>query len=177
MAKTEGEHIVESFPPVAEKDARILILGSMPSLASLRAEQYYAHPQNLFWKILGEALGFDPRAEYSERIASLQAHQIAVWDVLARCHRPGSLDADIDAASAIPNDLPGFLAIHPHIQRICFNGAAAAQLFQRHIQPQLSHPGIEYLRLPSTSPANASIPVAEKKNTWATALKIPESDH
>jgi len=170
MAADSGEHVVESFPPVAGQDARILILGSMPGLASLRAGQYYAHPQNLFWKILGEILGFAPQIPYPERIIRLQAQRVAVWDVLARCHRPGSLDADIDAASAVPNDIPGFLAMHPNVRRICFNGAAAAQLFERHIRPQLLQTDIECLRLPSTSPANASIPLAEKKRTWAKAL-------
>lgn len=170
VAKTADGQVVESFPPIAGQDAHILILGSMPGIASLRAGQYYAHPQNLFWKILGEAFGFDPQVPYPERIIRLRAQHIAVWDVLARCHRPGSLDADIDAASAVPNDIPGFLVTHPNVRRICFNGAAAAQLFERHVRPSLTQTDIEYLRLPSTSPANASIPLAEKKHAWAKAL-------
>jgi len=166
--------IVESFPPLAQADARLLILGSMPGVASLQAQQYYAHRQNLFWRILGELLGFDPGVAYAERVALLTAQGVAVWDVLARCHRPGSLDADIDPHTAIANDLPAFLAYHPHIRCVCFNGSAADALFQRHIRPRLvvAEPErpITYLRLPSSSPANASIPLAQKKAAWATAL-------
>lgn len=162
--------IVESFAPIACPDARILILGSMPSIASLQAGQYYAHPQNLFWTIMGEVLGFDARAPYVERITQLQQAGIALWDVLASCHRPGSLDANIHTATAQANDLPGFLVLHPNIQRICFNGAAAETLFRRHVLPQLSTPGIDMLRLPSTSPANASIPAAQKRASWSKAL-------
>lgn len=164
--------LAESFPPIASPQARILILGSMPGQASLKAFQYYAHPQNLFWKVLGEAFGFDPRADYAIRVAALNAHHIAVWDVLASCHRPGSLDADIDTRSAIPNDLPGFLQQHPHIRRICLNGGAAATLFQRYFKHTLPAT-LECLRLPSTSPANASIPLAQKKQAWQTALRLP----
>lgn len=163
--------LVESFPPIASPDARLLILGSMPGVASLRAGQYYAHPHNLFWKILGQILGFDPVAPYAQRIACLQQSGIALWDVLASCRRPGSLDADIHFASVIANDLPGFLAAHPGIGRICFNGATAETLFRRHVLPQLAMPGPETLRLPSTSPANASIPPGRKLEAWSQALR------
>lgn len=161
---------VESFPPIALPDARLLILGSMPGVASLHAGQYYAHPQNRFWKILGEILGFDPASPYPQRVASLQEAGIALWDVLASCHRPGSLDADIHAASAVANDLPGFLTSHPGIKRICFNGATAESLFRRHVSPRLGDRKIETLRLPSSSPANASIPPQQKLAAWSDAL-------
>lgn len=162
--------IVESFPPIARTDAHLLILGSMPGVASLRAGQYYAHPQNLFWKMIGQILGFDPKAPYAERVVCLQDAGIALWDVLASCRRPGSLDADIHAASVVANDLPGFLATYPGIARICFNGATAETMFRRHVLPQLARPDIETLRLPSTSPANASIPLQQKMEAWHAAL-------
>lgn len=163
---------VESFPPIAQPDARLLILGSMPGIASLQAGQYYAHPQNRFWKFLGSILGFDPALPYEQRVAYLQEAGIALWDVLASCHRPGSLDADIHAPSVVANDLAGFLARHPSIQRICFNGAAAEKLFRRHVLPELDLGRIEIRLLPSTSPANASIPLLQKQAAWSEALQI-----
>lgn len=162
--------LVESFAPLARPDARLLILGSMPGVASLQAQQYYAHPHNLFWRILATACQFDPQLPYAARVQALQASGIAVWDVLAACHRPGSLDARIDGASAVANDFPAFLAAHPDIHRVCFNGAAAATLFQRHVLPQVANYPLEYLRLPSTSPANAGIPAARKYAAWLAAL-------
>lgn len=162
---------IESFAPLARPDAYLLILGSMPGVASLRAEQYYAHPQNLFWKFMGEILGFDPALPYAQRIDYLQQAGIAVWDVLASCQRPGSLDADIHAASAQANDFASFLAAHPGIKRICFNGTTAEAMFRRHALPQLAHYAIETLRLPSTSPANASIPRSQKLEAWRQGLR------
>lgn len=164
---------VQSFPPLARTDARILILGSMPGVASLRAGQYYAHPQNQFWKILGQRLGFDPAAPYETRTKALLDARIALWDVLASCQRPGSLDARIHVASAIANDLAGFLAKHPAIERICFNGSTAENLFRRLVQPRLTSPGIPTLRLPSTSPAHAAMTPARKLAIWAAVLEQP----
>ncbi|MDB5802219.1 MAG: hypothetical protein JWL63_3158 [Rhodocyclales bacterium] len=164
---------VNSFPPLENPAARVLILGSMPGVASLKAQQYYAHPQNLFWKILGATLGFDPASAYSERIAHLAASGIAVWDVLESCAREGSLDGNIDRASAVPNDFAAFFAGHPLIERVCFNGAAAASIFMQQVRPRLpGHLNLQYQRLPSTSPANAAIPLAEKMRTWSTALRF-----
>ncbi len=165
---------VESFPPLALPDARLLILGSMPGVASLEAGQYYAHRQNLFWRFLGAALDFKSDAPYPERCAALLAARIALWDVLASCHRPGSLDADIAPDSIAHNDLAGFFAAHPSIRRICFNGSLAEKQFLRHVRPTLAEPErLELVRLPSTSPANASIPLAEKQHAWAEAIGAP----
>jgi double-stranded uracil-DNA glycosylase len=162
---------VHSFPPLSTPHARVLILGSMPGLASLRAQQYYAHPQNLFWRILGGLLDFDPKAPYPERTVRLLDAGLAVWDVLKSCEREGSLDSDIDPASVVPNDFERFLAQHPGIERVCFNGGAAYTLFQRHVLKRLPLPAdLSYLRLPSTSPANASIPLATKQLAWREGL-------
>lgn len=166
---------VQSFPPLARADARILILGSMPGVASLHAGQYYAHPQNQFWKILGQLLGFDPAAPYETRTEALLDARIALWDVLASCQRPGSLDARIHVASAIANDLAGFLAKHPDIERICFNGSTAEDLFRRLVRVQLPHLDVSTLRLPSTSPAHAAMTPARKLAIWAAALE--QQDH
>ena len=163
---------VSSFPPLENPAARVLILGSMPGVASLKAQQYYAHPRNLFWKIMGSTFGFDPASPYAERTQYLAKAGIAVWDVLKSCVREGSLDADIDLASAQPNDFATFFASHTRIERVCFNGGAAASLFTRQVHPHLPrHLALQYLRLPSTSPANASIPFADKSRQWAAALQ------
>lgn len=162
---------VESFPPIASAAARVLILGSMPGKASLRAQQYYAHPQNAFWRIAGTIVGFDPAASYEIRAELLRAAGIALWDVLKSCTRESSLDSAIVPATAVPNDLPAFLGDHPQIRRICFNGAKAEALFARHVRPRLAPaPEIRYLRLPSTSPANASVPWPRKLQAWREAL-------
>ncbi len=158
---------VHSFPPIASGTARVLILGTMPGKVSLHERQYYAHPQNAFWRIVGGILGFDPAIPYEARVAAVQSAGIAVWDVLKSCIRPSSMDSAIDAASAVPNDFATFLVEHPQIRRICFNGATAQALFMKRVQPVLaSDHDIEYLRLPSTSPANASVPLSEKIRSW-----------
>lgn len=162
---------VRSFPPVADRSSRLLILGSMPGVASLRAGEYYAHPRNAFWRIMGDLLGVDPGAPYRERLAALLAEGIALWDVLASCARAGSLDADIDEASIVANPLARFLRAHPRIRTVCFNGAKAEAAFRRHVLPELaSERGqLAFHRLPSTSPANASIAYPRKLAAWRAA--------
>ena len=149
----------------------MLILGTMPGRVSLRERQYYAHPQNAFWRIVGGILGFDPALPYAARVALVQSAGIAVWDVLKSCIRPSSLDSAIDAASAVPNDFATFLAEHPQIRRICFNGATAEALFMKRVRPYLAaRPDVQHMRLPSTSPANASVPLSEKIRAWQAIL-------
>jgi TDG/mug DNA glycosylase family protein len=162
---------VYSFPPITSESARVLILGTMPGKVSLRERQYYAHPQNAFWRIVGGILGFDPAMPYEARVDAVQAAGIAVWDVLKSCIRPSSLDSAIDAASAVSNDFATFFAEHPHIQRICFNGATAEALFTKRVRPRLApQPDIQHIRLPSTSPANASVALSEKIRAWQAIL-------
>jgi hypoxanthine-DNA glycosylase len=160
---------VESFPYIATPACHTLILGSMPGVASLARQQYYAHPRNAFWPIMVELLAMDPRADYATRTAALAEAGFALWDVLKACIRPGSLDTSIDASSIVPNDIAAFVATHPELRRIACNGGKAAQLFQRHLLPLLDSTArpIEIIALPSTSPAHAGMPYAEKLRRWS----------
>ncbi|HYR05784.1 MAG TPA: DNA-deoxyinosine glycosylase [Gallionella sp.] len=162
---------IQSFAPVEKVDARILILGSMPGEASLRAGQYYAHPQNLFWRIMGELLGTDPASPYEQRIQALKSARIALWDVLHSCRRKGSLDSDIDGGSLVPNDFAGFFHSHPQITLVFFNGAKAEEYYRKHVLPGIEIEPLEYLRLPSTSPANASISYERKLEAWRSVTR------
>lgn len=162
---------ITSFPPVVAEGARFLILGSMPGVESLRREQYYAHPRNLFWPIMRELFGFDVTLPYIERLAHLQSVGVAIWDVLQHCERQGSLDIHIKAE--YPNDFATFLTQYPAVRAIGFNGQKAAQSFQRLVFPNL--PGsltqrLTLLPLPSTSPANAGQSRQAKIAQWKMLL-------
>ncbi len=164
---------VQSFAPIENAKARVLILGSMPGKASLAAGQYYAHAQNLFWRILGEVTGAAPESPYSVRARALTSRGIALWDVLASCVREGSLDAAIDDTTISANDFVSFYRAHPRIAQVFFNGAKAEACYRRHVLPVLAQ-GFgpqQYSRLPSTSPANASISRAYKHRVWQQALR------
>lgn len=165
---------VRCFPPVADPDtARILILGSMPGVASLAAQRYYAHPRNQFWPIMGALCGAGPDLPYAERLRALTGAGIALWDVLESCERAGSLDAAIDVRSAQANDFAAFLDAHPGIVRIAFNGGTAEKHFRRDVMPHLPPPAraLDLLRLPSTSPAHAGMGAQEKLARWRAALQ------
>ena len=149
----------------------MLILGSMPGEASLAAGEYYAHPRNHFWPIVGAVLGFDPAAPYASRLRALQRARVALWDVLHSCERPGSLDSSIDRASAVPNDFASLFARCRRIRRVCFNGALAEDTFRRRVLPSLGDLRLECVRLPSTSPAHASLSLARKRAAWRRALE------
>lgn len=162
--------LLTSFPPLARADARVLVLGSMPGVASLAAACYYAHPRNSFWRILADVIGCAADAAYAQRIEALQMARIALWDVLAECTRSGSMDSAIAPASARANDLAALYARCPQLQRVCFNGSAAAQWYRRLRLPQPA--GIDFLRLPSTSPAHAGMDYASKQALWHHALRL-----
>ncbi len=158
----------QGFPPIASRDARVLVLGSLPGQESLRRRQYYAQPRNAFWPIMGALCGAGPDLPYRDRARRLAASGIALWDVCRTAYRAGSLDASIVAASVVVNDLGAFLARHPRIRLVCFNGRTAAALYRRHVLPAL-HPRLRTLatlELPSTSPAHAALPLPAKLERW-----------
>jgi len=152
---------------VAGNQAAILILGSMPGKASLSAQQYYAHPHNLFWRFMAEITGVMPTAAYETRLEGLIKNQIALWDVLKECRRDSSLDSDIIEASIVANDFAALFARYPTINTIYFNGNKAEQAFKRYALPCLTNTeNLTFCKLPSTSPANASISLDKKLAEW-----------
>lgn len=159
---------IRSFPPSAGPGARVLILGSMPGEESQRKQQYYAHPRNAFWRIMGELFGFSPNLPYPERLECLKRGGVALWDTLASCERKGSLDSDI--REPVPNDIAGLLAEYPSITHIFCNGTAAFQFLKRCHAP-LFHGKRIILRLPSTSPAAARFTYGEKLEMWQIVRK------
>lgn len=163
---------VTSFAALSRPGAKVLILGSMPGVASLTAQQYYAHPHNSFWPIMARIAGFDAAAPYEVRVAALACAGIAVWDVLQSCVRPGSLDSAIQAGTRVANDFAWFFAQHPGIRLVGFNGAEAQQSFVRYVQPNLRMAGVRFVRLPSTSPAHA-MAFERKLAAWREALQNP----
>jgi hypoxanthine-DNA glycosylase len=161
---------VTGFSALSLPTARVLVLGSMPGAASLRAQQYYAHPRNSFWPIMARIAGFDAASPYGERVHALTRAGFAVWDVLRSCVRSGSLDSAIQAGTRVPNDFASFFAEHPGIRLVCFNGAEAQQSFARHVLPTLGVEGVRFVRLPSTSPAHA-MALERKLAAWREALE------
>lgn len=160
------------FPPIADADARVLVLGSLPGRMSLEKQQYYAQPYNAFWKIMGQLFGAAPELPYERRLEELRKHGVAVWDVLAAGERSGSLDSAIVAASMVSNDFDAFFRAHREIRLICFNGNKAAELYRRRVLPNLTPAivAIDTELLPSTSPAHASRTFAQKLARWSAVL-------
>jgi double-stranded uracil-DNA glycosylase len=161
-----------SLAPVVDARTRVLILGSMPGEVSLQMQQYYAHPRNAFWDIMSRLLGFDRNADYRDRLLSLLAAGIGLWDVLHICDRPGSLDSAIVRETMEVNDFGSLFAAQPNISQVCFNGAKAEQVFRRLVAPALGS-SISCARLPSTSPANAAMPYGSKLEAWRAVLDVP----
>lgn len=155
---------IRSFDPVHDRRARVLILGSMPGEESLRQQQYYAHPRNCFWDIMGALFDAGRDCPYGERLRRLKRARVALWDVVGECRRPGSLDSDIDPATIRANDIGRLLRNAPEIHTIFFNGGTARRLFARLVEP--GREGIRLVQLPSTSPANARWSPAAKRRAW-----------
>ncbi|MFW2403554.1 MAG: DNA-deoxyinosine glycosylase [Gammaproteobacteria bacterium] len=168
---------VHSFGAVIGREPRVLILGSMPGIASLEQNQYYAHPRNAFWRIMGDLFGIDPGLPYAQRLRALSECEIALWDVLESCFRPGSLDSSIDNDTVRANDFATLFAGHPTIRYVFFNGGKAADVFRRRVVPGLDDGAraVVLHTLPSTSPAHAARSYEEKLTAWATVKEALES--
>ena len=150
---------VRSFKPIADSNAKILILGSVPSVKSLEEAQFYAHPQNQFWKFMFQMFGEEYTLDYEMKKSLIIRHNIALWDILQECERKGSMDADIKEAK--PNDILGLLGECGNICHIFCNGQTTYKYFKRFIKTD-----IPSTCLPSTSPANAKMRYDEKFNVW-----------
>jgi hypoxanthine-DNA glycosylase len=159
-----AQPLLQGLAPVAGPGTRLLVLGSFPGVASLKAQQYYGHPRNQFWPILAALWQVDlPALPYADRLVVMQAHGLGLWDVYAACRREGSLDSAIEAA--VPNDLAGLAARLPQLQAIAHNGGESARA--RRVTEAL---GLPVYRLPSTSPANASWSFERKLAAWREVI-------
>jgi len=156
------------FPAQVSPQCRVLVLGSMPGVASLQAAQYYAHPRNRFWPLMQLLCEVDATLAYPARIAALNAAGVGLWDVIGRCERRGSLDASIVRGSDVPNALPALIARLPGLRAIACNGGTAYQLFMARIAPALPATGGAPVvwSLPSTSPANAAWSLPRLQAAW-----------
>jgi hypoxanthine-DNA glycosylase len=156
--------LLTGLPPVIDAQARVLILGSFPSEASLAARHYYAHRQNQFWRVLAALLGQPlPEMDYAAKMAAVKSAGLAIWDVYRSCTRAGSLDGAI--RDAVPNDFERLKKLAPQLRRVCFNGKTAARFLRR-----MEALGYEARILPSTSPANATLGFAAKLEAWREGL-------
>ena len=160
--------LTTGFSPLVSPNATVLVLGTLPSRKSLEFGQYYGHPQNAFWKIMGELFGAHRELPYEERTRHLLARGVAVWDVLAASVRPGSMDADIDIGTAKPNDFDRLFNAYPDIGLVCFNGRTAERLYMTHVAPAIENRSnrLRFHALPSTSPAYAAMSFEEKLDAW-----------
>ena len=157
-----GRH--RGLPPVIAPDARVLILGSFPSEASLAAQQYYAHPRNHFWPILGAVLG-EPLQDlpYADRLSRVKAHRVAIWDTIVSCERAGSLDAAI--RNAEQGEIHRVRRVARELKAVCFNGNTAGRA-----RAAWAHAGYATLVLPSTSPAY-TLPINDKLAAWRQVVR------
>ncbi|GHE47878.1 DNA-deoxyinosine glycosylase [Sphingobacterium griseoflavum] len=155
----------KSFPAVIPSNCRLLILGSLPGDRSLAEHQYYAHPQNRFWRTISTLLGNELPASYAAKLSLLARKGIALWDVCQMAWRPGSMDTDI--LHETPNPITALLGEHPSIKTVCFNGQKAEKLYDKYFERL---PTIAYHRLPSTSPANAAFNQQQLLKYWAIIL-------
>ena len=152
--------VLRGLPPVVGASTRLIVLGSFPGVASLRAAQYYAHPRNQFWPILSTLWGIDLLAlPYAGRLERMLAHGLGLWDVYASCRREGSLDSAI--VDARFNDLAGLKRQAPHLQAVAHNGGESARAMR-----DTRALGLAVHKLPSTSPANAGWSLERKLAAW-----------
>jgi hypoxanthine-DNA glycosylase len=157
--------ILDGLAPVVDARTRLVVLGSFPGVASLQAQQYYGHPRNQFWPLLGALWGLDlARASYAQRLAAARAHGLGIWDVYASCRREGSLDSAIEQAEL--NDLASLASRAPALRAIAHNGGESARAMR--VTAAL---GLPVHRLPSTSPANAGWSFERKLAAWRAVFE------
>ena len=167
--ENQQKQICKSFLPNIDKISEILILGSIPGIKSLEEQQYYAHPQNRFWKLMGMFCNADNLSDlnYQDKLQILLKNKIALWDVIQSCSRNGSLDSNIQ--NEIPNDIPKLLKQFPNIKVICLNGNKSYSAFKKHFPELLEQ--YEFYKLPSTSPANARYKLKDLHKEWNIAFR------
>ncbi len=154
----------KSFAPSIDNNSKVLILGSMPGVKSLEEQQYYAHPQNRFWKVMGHILG-EPNLDefdYDSKLKTLLKNNIALWDTIKSCRREGSLDSDIQ--NETPNDIRKLLKNYPNIKKICLNGNKSYSAFKKYFPDLLKKYSCQ--KMPSTSPANARYSLEKLVEKW-----------
>lgn len=163
------EEVLTGLPPVVASDCRVLILGSMPGAASLQAARYYAHPRNRFWPLMAALADVPAEATYGERLVALQRAGIGLWDVIGECRRAGSLDSAIVRGSERANALVPLIVSLGQLRVIAFNGATAASLFRRHVEPHLPElrQPVQRIALPSSSPAHAAMGLEALREAWS----------
>lgn len=174
MSAPSTQSTLTAFPAVSHRDARILVLGSMPGAASLDAQEYYAHPQNAFWFIMASLFADGNVAStYTDKLKLLKNARVALWDVLLECKRDGSLDSKIDRSSVVCNDFKQFFQQHQLLDVVAFNGKTAEQLFRRHVLPTLPvNQRYRIVSLPSSSPAMATLSRPQKASVWREQLEL-----
>ncbi len=160
----EYEHVVHGFDPVFDKNSRILVLGSLPSVKSREQQFYYGHPQNRFWKVIAEITESTVPETIEQKKALLLNNGIAIWDVIAECDIAGSSDSSI--RNVIPTDIAAILK-GSDITAVFTNGGTATRIYRKY---QLPLTGIEPMQLPSTSPANAAWSLERLISAWSSAL-------
>ncbi len=164
----EMADLIVAFPPILPDNPHTLILGTMPGRKSLETNQYYAHPQNQFWKFMGDIYGAGLFLPYEDRIRILKEQNIAVWDVIRSCVRQGSMDTDIK--NEVVNDFEEFYRQHSSINLVVFDSLTAEKIYKKQVLPTLTK-SLKYVRVPSPSPAHASLPYAAKLALWLNALQ------
>lgn len=167
--KTENTNArIFSFPPAVGTLPEFLILGSMPGEESLRKQQYYAHPKNLFWKIMGALWGFNhEETPYAERLEILGKNKIALWDVSYSCVRTGSMDSDIRDMEL--NDFDKLFSSHSSLKKVLCNGKTSFRIFSKYASANKAS-NLRIIPLPSTSPAFASMRFEQKLTLWRDAF-------
>ena len=168
--KNSNKQLCKSFLPSIDEKSEILILGSMPGVKSLEEQQYYAHPQNRFWKLMGKICNANnlPELSYQKKLQILLKNKIALWDVIQSCNRQGSLDSNIK--NEIPNDISGLLAQFPNIEVICLNGNKSYSAFKKYFPNLLEK--YNCFKMPSTSPANARYKLEDLCKAWSEAINL-----